>query len=622
MKIFKSIILSALGLISLSGCNDWLDVNDNPNSPSDQTAPYYTRLAWIEFYTNHTYNIAGMATCLQTGDWANNNPAGNQGKLSKWAINTWRCTNVFQWWFNGAAPNLEPMITSATEAGAWHYVGAAYFIKAYGFMIMADIFSEVPYSDALSESTVPRYDTGREVYTQCLADLDRAIEYLSMPQEPTAKPLSVDDYWGRGSADVWLKSAYLLKARWLNKLTRKGEGSASDLKWDAQEILACLAKAQQSNADNMLVNHVDAKGTTTDVLNWNEQVLYHPLYSVIGMNSNYFITQFAVDNFDNFAGNGVMDPRGDKVIPWARSQKAETSPEGLRWSADGRWRRSIGLDMNTNIRMNSGPVATSWAAATDTEPAHFYIKHTDENRLGDTLYIHQRSGSKGYYGGTSLLMYADNLRGKGDERSATSGSFYSRASSQSYIATYAEACFIKAEVLMRRGDSNGAFEAYRNGIKAHMDQMNAKLQAWVAEDPALLDCPSFVPMTDEDMQTFLNDGIGTAADITLAKIMTQKHIAMMFSIEQWNDMRRYDFSESTFLAYHVPYEYYNDADALTIIPSGKQPRRWRVPDSELNYNVDNLNAIGATVEGSTKTDGWYSAKDLPSIPVWWDSPKD
>ena len=600
--------------MSLTSCSDWLDVNDDPNTPTEGAAPYYYRLAYMEFYTNHAYMMAAMAANLTTGDWANNAPTGNQGKLSKWHVVNWRSNNVLQWTYNGAGPNINPTIESATEAGAWHYVGATYLIKAYNFMLLNDVFGEVPYSDAFTENGNPRYDTAKQVYQGVLDDLDRAIEFLSRQQEAGAYPLSANDYWALGNVNTWIKTAYLLKARMLNKLIKKGEGSYTDYKWDANEILACLDKAQTSNADNMIINHTDEKGSTTDNLGWKEQVLYSPLYSVMGMNNNYFITQFAVDNLTDFGGYGVEDPRADKIIPWARSQKTPASPEGLKWSEDGLWRRSVGLDMNTNFRLtgSSRPSQTTWA-----KDGRFSTNAPELE--ADTIYVHEKSGSKGYLGATSLLWFTDGQKGKGDARSATSGTFHTRASSQSYIATYAEACFIRAEVLMRRGDRTGAFNAYRDGIKAHIEMMDAKLRTWVAEDPSLASCPSFKPIEAAEIDNFINNGIGSEADINLAKIMTQKHIAMMFSIEQWNDMRRYDFDPQIFLNYHVPFEYFTDANAQQVIPMGKQPRRWPYNDKEPMYNLDNLNAIGREVEGSTKSDGWYAELDMPSIPIWWDS---
>ncbi|MFB0973164.1 MAG: SusD/RagB family nutrient-binding outer membrane lipoprotein [Bacteroidales bacterium] len=208
----------------------------------------------------------------------------------------------------------------------------------------------------------------------------------------------------------------------------------------------------------------------------------------------------------------------------------------------------------------------------------------------------------------------------GTEKSKESGSFYSRVSSPTYIGTYSEACFIKAEVLFNKGDKGGAFDAYKEGIKASMELMNVKLQEWCDGDANLVSCPSFTPMTTADINNYISSGIGTSANLTLGKIMTQKRIALHFSVEIWNDMRRYDFNPDILLGWGVPARHAIDAAALKGIPVGKQYRRWRQCSHELNYNSTNLAAIGLSVPGAnTSLAQWNSADDVWTINVWWDS---
>ena len=214
---------------------------------------------------------------------------------------------------------------------------------------------------------------------------------------------------------------------------------------------------------------------------------------------------------------------------------------------------------------------------------------------------------------------------KGNDNSAESGTFYTRVSAPTYIGTYAEACFIRAEVLFNKGDRSGAYEAYKKGIQASIELMNTKLKVWVGEDSSLANCPSFAPMEQADIDNFLQNGIGTSADISLGKILTQKRIALLFSMEIWNDMRRYDFNPEYFLNWNIPAAYYKTANAMKAIPLGKQFRRWRQCSHEYNYNSTNLQAIGAQVPGAVMTDSegkeamWNRADDAWTINVWWDS---
>ena len=624
MKLSKYIILGAVGALSMAttSCDDWLDVNVNPNTPTDVSANYANRLAHMQHYTWWANQFAGQAATVITGDYTASSRVSHAGCWAQWEMTEWRSTACYQWWFVGAACNIEQTMKSAEEAQAWHYLGAAYFIRAYGFMLMNDLYGEMPYEDAVGSNTSPTYNNGKEMYQLILADIDKAIEYLSMSQPATATPLSANDSWANGDVNKWLKAAYLLKARHLNHLTRKGNGNIADLKWDAEAILACLDKAEQSNADDMIVNHRDVKTTSVDIL-WSENTEYHPLYSVFGMNTGYYFTKKVFDNLTNFNGNGLEDPRADHILPWAYSQKSANTPaemygQKIKWSDNGNWRRTVGLDMSTLIRTQAAPYVTSW----DADNKRFIVESTDTERLGDTIFVDQTSGSVGDGEYINLFYYVDRKKGEGAANSATSGTFGTRPSSPGLIATYAEACFIRAEVEMRRGNKGAAFDAYKKGIEAHMRLMNEKLKTWCSEDQSLAECPSFVPMSDADIQKYLEQGIGSAADISLAKIMTQKGIALMFQPESWNDMRRYDFSEEIFLNYHKPAEWDINSGSKLTVPAGKFPRRIRVSSWEYQNNTVQLNAIGSEVYGAnTSAPGgnWWKENDMWTIPVWWDN---
>ena len=411
----------------------------------------------------------------------------------------------------------------------------------------------------------------------------------------------------------------MLKARWINKLNKKGAGSYKDGKYDADEILRCLDKAMQSNADNTIVNHTDDNGPTHDNLGWDEPVDYSPLFSVSGMNAGYMATKMLYDNLTNFAGKGVEDPRADHILPWAYSPKRSENgidAAGVKWN--GHWRRTLGVDMASEIFSQGGPLRAMF----NTTSNSWYVSTDNEARLGDTVYIEGTSDCKGYFANPSILYCR---AGGGKFESAESGTFYTRVSSPTYIGTYAECCFIKAETLFKKGDKAGAYDAYKKGVKASCELMNDKLKAWIAEDATLATCPSFTPMTEDAINNFVDNGIGTQAELSLGHILMQKRIALMFSYEIWNDMRRYDFDKNIFFGWSIPAQHFKVAAAMLAIPDGKQYRRWRQCSHEYNYNSKNLQAIGSQVPGARMTDSegkelmWNLQDDVWTIPVWWDS---
>lgn len=622
MKLNKAILaLGAALMFSTTSCSDWLDINDSPNSATDAAAPYDKRLANIEFYTHHAYYIGGQPIAYLCGDLTQNSRTNSQGKYAQWSMSEWRTTTVYQWWFVGAAPNIKPMIDDAMAKGAYHYAGVGHILLAYGMTMMNDLHGELPCYDALGANVTPTYSTGKEMYRYIMEEIDKGLELLSRDQAAGTSSLAANDYWGLGDVNKWIKLGNLMKARQLLKLSKKDRGSfdlaSENFVYDANAILAALDKAFKSNSENMVVNHTDEPDGSTDHLGWGEQVYYSPLYSVIGMNSSSFFTKTVEDNLTHFAGATIEDPRANHILPWAKSEITATTPEGLVWDETETWRRAVGVDMLSNVRLGGSPYATSW----NDKENRFYCDSKDENCLGDTIYVQQRCGGKGYYQGTDLLIYLDNKKGKGKERSAMSGTFMTRPSSPGPIGTYYEACFIRAEVLFNEGNKAEAFKAYQDGVRAHMEFMKAKIDTWLAEDGNLARCPSFKAMTNEEITNYVNNGLGTASDLTIGKIMTQKHIAMMFSQENWNDMRRYDYNPNVFLAWDKPYEY--GVSSKINIPEGQYPRRWRVSSHEYNYNVNNLNAACpndlCNLVGAKTGDGWWNENDMWAIPVWWDT---
>ncbi len=609
--------------LSLTSCNDWLDINTDPNNPSAQSTPYELRLAHIQFYTNSGHSFADWRTAMSVGDWTRYYGGGNYWYASYGRPATGLVTTPYQWWFVGAYCNVPDMYEKAMADENWYYAGAAKIIEAYGTMLMTDLYGEMPFSDIPSGSATPTYDTGRELFMAAIASLEEGIELFEKGAPAADKPaLSTGDWWNGGDANKWIKLGYFLKARWLNHLIKKQAGSYTEGKYDADEILRCLDKAMQSNADNTVINHTDDNSSTHDNLGWDEPVDYSPLYSVCGMNAGYMPTKVLVDNLTNFAGNGIEDPRADKMLPWAYGVRDDNSDPDLKWS--GNWRRSKGVDMQSSINSNGGPLRANY-----NPTSGWFIDSSSPDRLGDTVYVECTSSSKGYAANKNLFYYRHSVKDANGnvivtENSKESGSFYTRVSSPTYIATYAEACFIRAEVLFNKGDRGGAYTAYKNGVKASMELMNEKLSAWVAEDSGLADCPSFTPMEQRDIDYYVENGIGTQGELTLGHILTQKRLALQFDLEQWSDMRRYDFDPDLFFGWGQAAYHAYDVTAMKMTPT-YQWRRWAQCSHEQNYNSTNLQAIGASVPGAVTSDAsgntvvWYKQDNVWEIPVWWDS---
>jgi hypothetical protein len=195
------------------------------------------------------------------------------------------------------------------------------------------------------------------------------------------------------------------------------------------------------------------------------------------------------------------------------------------------------------------------------------------------------------------------------------------------ILMYHEMCFIKAEVLMRKGDAAGAYDAYRAGIQAHLDYMQSKLNQWKGnydKTSSGIANPDMDPMDQTAIDTYLasNAVAQGAGSLTMSDIMLQKYIAMGVSIENWNDMRRFNFSAGNVGSFGVVYPGYQRGPLFTgqaQLTGGAptDPRYWirrfaLPPTYEIQYNFINTTTLNPH---ATDPNIW-------SMPVWWDCATD
>ncbi len=172
--------------------------------------------------------------------------------------------------------------------------------------------------------------------------------------------------------------------------------------------------------------------------------------------------------------------------------------------------------------------------------------------------------------------------------------------------TYAQLQFVKAEAAYKMGDRATALTAYRNGVSAHIDFVNARnldasqtpTQITATEKNAFLADPNIVP--------------ATAAGLTLTHIMSQKYIAQWGwgHNEVWMDMRRYRYTDidpasgrQVFPGFVPP------TTTLYVDNAGKLVQRIRPRyNSEYVWNLDALKLIGG------------DATDYHTKPIWITQP--
>lgn len=658
MKNFKYILIACSILIASASCKKWLDVNTDPDNPNNATVLVQNRLPWIQHFYQYTSGVANFRTATQAGVYYSNSSSGNPLSTT-WSSQTGN-TTPYQTFFVQVASNLNDLYNTAQKQNANYYMAAANVFHALGFMQMLDIYGEMPYTEAIASIANPGFDDGKTIYNGCIAKLNEAIDLFSKPQE-VLPPLSAGDLWSGGDVNKWIKFCYGLKARYMLKLSKK-----SNL-YNADSILYFLSKGPQSNADNIIGPGLN-NSTVTDYL-FTDPVVTNGNWDYAGYGSNQRISHYYYNLLTNMRNAGITDPRMTKIVPAAMTNiQLDATGKVIAYS----WNRSKGVDSYGSAdRLKKGGAAsiavTSYAAANTNikytiadaaDRASFIAAQTQAGRpftvsgndvtvtykagsifvnstnyiyAGDTAYVNMRSNSIATattppgvtQSQTDVNWYLQSAPAFTAGAVGSTGSFQIRPVSDQEILTYHEMCFIKAEVYMRKGDAANAYTAYRAGIQAHLDMMQAKLTQWQAGGYTTRN-PDMAPMDPAIISTYMqsNAVCQGAGALTMSDIMLQKYVAMGCSIENWNDMRRFNYSAGNVAGYGVVYPDFDRGPLFTgqaLYTSASKtdarywPRRWMLPTTlELNYNAVNALAIN---KHATEQSIW-------SMPVWWDCASD
>lgn len=286
---FKIYLLMAVvsGTLLFPSCKKgYLDVNQEDPNLTDKP-PVDALMAGVTYQTGVNVFNAGNITSYYVQQLASPNVgSGSDVYDDVDRSTTWK--NLYY-----TAADARQLSQLAATRNAYEHVGVAKVTEAINMSILIDLFGDVPYTQAFNkELFTPTYDGAEAVYDSCLLLIDQGI--ASLNQADPAIALNGDnDLIHGGAADekaAWIKTAYALKARLLNRLSKTAE-------YDPEAILAALGQAYTSNSDDAQVTRFEGRSL------WNEVAQNNANLSLDGWLSSTFV------NALNGATYGVVDPR-------------------------------------------------------------------------------------------------------------------------------------------------------------------------------------------------------------------------------------------------------------------------------------------------------------------------
>ncbi|PSL43728.1 SusD-like starch-binding protein associating with outer membrane [Chitinophaga niastensis] len=282
MKRLHTIIYIALLGIWITGCKKELDINTNPNQAA--IPPMNGLLATTTYNTSlNVYHVSNI-TSYFVQYLASPNANG--------ATDTYESTDYSTTWqllyYN--MRDIHDLIEQATAAGATKHVGAAEVMMAINLEMVNDLWGSGPYTQAFNVNILqPAYTADDSIYTRCLLLLDDGIAQLNKTGSRYDLDASKDLIHG-GVTSAWIKTAYAVKARIFNHLTKKSN-------YDPTAVLTAIANAYTGNADDAQLLRFQSLSP------WNGVAINNANNSLDGWLSTHFINALNGKTF------GIFDPR-------------------------------------------------------------------------------------------------------------------------------------------------------------------------------------------------------------------------------------------------------------------------------------------------------------------------
>lgn len=288
MRITTRYIFLLVVLGVFTSCEKYLDVNKNPNAPTEP--PINGLLTRVT--QNTALNVFRVSNTVSyyTQYLASPNTASPSDVYDPIDLSsTW--TSLYD-----NMTDIYDLDKLAEAQGATQYQGVARILMAMDLSLVHSLWGAAPYSEAFSaENLTPGYEDAQAVYQRTLTLLDEGIALLQQQGSKRTIPMAAGtavktDLIHNGSSTAWIRTAHALKARLLNMVSKTGQ-------YNTQAIFTELAAAYTDPSQDAFI-------TTFNVRNpWNQVAVDNAGLLLGGWLSEQYVQAM------NGTTYGVVDPR-------------------------------------------------------------------------------------------------------------------------------------------------------------------------------------------------------------------------------------------------------------------------------------------------------------------------
>lgn len=401
--------VSALLVVGCDSVTDFDEINKNPNDPP--SAPSEQVLSGL--LANFSYEVVGNAPVRVPSLWIQQAAQNvDQPEADVYLYESGDPNNLWEFsLYAGTMKDALVLQETAIEEGNFASAGIGQVIEAWQWMILTDLWGDVPVTEAFqNDIRTPSYDDQEVAYERVFAKLDSARSNLNKGNK---EPLGANDLLYGGDLSKWKSLAWALEAKAHIHLTESGFGTglnnASSQQARAQAALDAAQKAFPGGISDMPV--FEYPGGDNGENPWYQFTIQNVWVTTHQVNEDYITL--------------LKDQKDPRLGIQAR-QVGEVD------------------DANTPPTAGADTVREAFDPSSDFE-------------MSDSTYVgHENASDR-----------------QGDQNVSSIGRYYSAPDAPLVWMNYAELKFIEAEARVITGSGNAA-QAYEEGIEASLEQLNVK----------------------------------------------------------------------------------------------------------------------------------------------------
>ena len=311
-KVF--LIATIVSGLTLTSCDSYLDINQSPNSPTEENMTSSIMMPAAEANLIATYgDYMRIVGGYYAQYYAQTFGTSNYLDYSQFSMSATRSSSAYTQLTSRTLKSLDYVLRFSREEQEWGTYLAATTLKAFTYQVLVDCYGEVPYTEAMQDlaNTSPKYDDGSDIYDALVDSLDIALSKVVAANKVCTNMLFADQ-----DATNWIRFANAVKLKLL--MRESGVKNVQD------KLDALVAE------DNFPTEDVEYKGIFK-----NESGQMSPFYAeefsaAWGSNQQNVVANLAI--IGTMQQSGYTDPRMAKFFKMNGDKKYVGGLSGTNFS--------------------------------------------------------------------------------------------------------------------------------------------------------------------------------------------------------------------------------------------------------------------------------------------------